>query len=125
MLAIHHLALFLGFGSISLSAHQIHVSLPINRLLDAGIDPAILPWPHDLLFSNIMRLIFRRFGTGPLVDFSIFLPKGYHSSTVAQSSAVFAHHSYALSCYPYLATDYPTVLCLFTHHLLEQSTSLT
>jgi hypothetical protein len=33
------------------------------------------------------------------------------------ASIVFAHHSYALNCYPYLATDYPTVLALFVHHM--------
>ena len=183
-LAIHHLALFLGFGSLAWSAHQIHVSLPINRFLDAGIDPSLIPWPQDLLFGNIMRLVFRRFGTSPLVDFSLFLPKGVslfsfavngatgaiflgiqaahhfylavtlilsafvlqvwnpfliygrvqfwpfsprnrtsdHAQLTAAlllwstASMVFAHHSYALSCYPYLATDYATVLCLFTHH---------
>jgi photosystem I P700 chlorophyll a apoprotein A1 len=32
-------------------------------------------------------------------------------------SIVFAHLSYALPVYPYCATDYPTVLCLFTHHM--------
>lgn len=37
----------------------------------------------------------------------------------SQLSQVFAHHSYALSCYPYLATDYPTVLCLFTQCHLD------
>ena len=29
-----------------------------------------------------MRLIFRRLGTGPLVDFSIFLPKGRSSPSL-------------------------------------------
>ena len=52
-LAIHHLAIFLGFGSLSWSAHQIHIALPINRFLDAAVDPALLPWPQDLSFGNI------------------------------------------------------------------------
>jgi photosystem I P700 chlorophyll a apoprotein A1 len=183
-LAIHHVSLFLGFGSLSWSAHQIHISLPINRFLDAGVEPALLPWCHDLLFGNIMRLVFRKFGTTPFVDFSIFLPKGvplmaygvngatgaiylgiqaahhfYLATTLlglgifiqcfkinlmgrvqlwplsarnrtsdhaqlcatlllwGTASIVFAHHSYALNCYPYLATDYPTVLALFVHHM--------
>jgi len=37
----HHLAGLLGLGSLSWAGgHQdINVSLPINRLLDAGVDP--------------------------------------------------------------------------------------
>merc|ERR1712159_560255 len=42
-LAIHHIALFLGFGSLAWSAHQIHISLPFNRFLDAAVDPAMIP----------------------------------------------------------------------------------
>ena len=32
-------------------------------------------------------------------------------------SIIFAHLSYAIPVYPYCATDYPTVLCLFSHHM--------
>lgn len=145
--------------------------------------PAILiPWPQDFLFGDTMRTVFRKFGTTPNVDFSIFLPKGvsifsfgvnpqtgaiylgiqaahhfflavtlilsalllllikptYGKSQfwpmsarngashhvqlagsllfLAAASFTYAHHAYALPCYPYLATDYPTVLSLFTHH---------
>jgi photosystem I P700 chlorophyll a apoprotein A1 len=35
----------------------------------------------------------------------------------ASLSIVFAHHIYAIPIYPYLASDYPTVLSLFTHHM--------
>jgi hypothetical protein len=35
----HHLAGLLGLGSLAWAGHQIHVSLPINKLLDAGVDP--------------------------------------------------------------------------------------
>jgi photosystem I P700 chlorophyll a apoprotein A1 len=41
----HHLAGLLGLGSLAL--HQIHVSLPINKLLDAGVDPKEIPLPHE------------------------------------------------------------------------------
>jgi photosystem I P700 chlorophyll a apoprotein A1 len=37
----------------------------------------------------------------------------------AQASLVFAHHSYAVPCYPYLATVYATTLCLFVHHMVS------
>ncbi|MEM9806051.1 MAG: photosystem I core protein PsaA, partial [Cyanobacteria bacterium P01_D01_bin.56] len=35
----HHLAGLLGLGSLSWAGHQIHVAVPINTLLDAGVDP--------------------------------------------------------------------------------------
>jgi photosystem I P700 chlorophyll a apoprotein A1 len=30
---------------------------------------------------------------------------------------IVAHHMYSMPPYPYIATDYPTQLCLFTHHM--------
>jgi len=35
----HHLAGLLGLGCLSWSGHQIHISLPVNKLLDAGVAP--------------------------------------------------------------------------------------
>ena len=35
----------------------------------------------------------------------------------ASLSIAFAHHIYAIPIYPYCASDYPTVLCLFYHHM--------
>jgi hypothetical protein len=32
--------------------HQIHISLPINKLLDAGVAPQEIPLPHELLFNQ-------------------------------------------------------------------------
>jgi photosystem I P700 chlorophyll a apoprotein A1 len=32
-------------------------------------------------------------------------------------SIIVAHHMYAMPPYPYIATDYPTQLSLFTHHM--------
>jgi photosystem I P700 chlorophyll a apoprotein A1 len=34
----HHLAGLLGLGSLSWVGHQVHVSLPINQFLNAGVD---------------------------------------------------------------------------------------
>jgi photosystem I P700 chlorophyll a apoprotein A1 len=36
---------------------------------------------------------------------------------IGSLSIIVAHHMYAMPPYPYLATDYATVLCLFTHHM--------
>jgi photosystem I P700 chlorophyll a apoprotein A1 len=188
---------------MSWSGHQIHISLPINRLLDSGVDPAVIPWPEDLLFRDSLQVIVPSFGSGPLVDFSVpfaacrrltddptavvsgeprvgIMPEyegamgfsterllnpstaAHHLGVIAahhlylalvliasgliaygvwqhaprgislnsnhatlsislllagSSSIVFAHHVYAMPVYPYLASDYPTVLSLVYHHL--------
>jgi photosystem I P700 chlorophyll a apoprotein A1 len=67
------LCILAGLGSISWAGHQIHIALPINRLLDSGVDPSQLPTPQDLLFKDLMQVIFPGFGVGPLVDFSVYL----------------------------------------------------
>jgi hypothetical protein len=36
-----------GLGSLAWAGHQIHIALPINTLLDAGVDPKEIPLPHD------------------------------------------------------------------------------
>ena len=48
----HHLAGLLGLGYLSWSGHQIHVSLPISKLLDAGIEADLVLFPHNLLFDH-------------------------------------------------------------------------
>ena len=53
-LSIHHLALLLGLGSISFAGHQYHIAGPINRLLDASVDPGLICSPQDLLFQDLM-----------------------------------------------------------------------
>jgi photosystem I P700 chlorophyll a apoprotein A1 len=54
----HHLAGLLGLGSLAWAGHQIHVSLPINKLLDAGVDPKDIPLPHEFILnpSNMAEL---------------------------------------------------------------------
>jgi photosystem I P700 chlorophyll a apoprotein A1 len=201
-ISTHHVIALLGLASLSWSAHIIHISIPCERFLDSGVDPSLLPWPQDLMFAQCQRTIFQRFGTSPLVDLSIYLPKGVgltsslivngHNGSIllgisaghhlylavvlilsgivllsstsstyttavtlnhqaaqgvspigrvmflpfsarcslsshltlslsllftAQSSMVFAHHASAIPAYPYLASDYATVLCLFVHHI--------
>jgi len=84
-LSIHHLILMFGIGSISWSGHQVHISLPINSLLDSGIssylDDTGIPLEVNLKLSyycwsnaDLMEAIFPGFGVRPLVDFALYLP---------------------------------------------------
>jgi photosystem I P700 chlorophyll a apoprotein A1 len=172
--SVHHLFLLLGLGSMSWSAHQIHISLPINRLLDSGVDPAGIPWPQDLLFKECqegfsdnsasgfpsayysntlleslpiamaashhfyLALVLISSGLGRYSNASQGLELSRKYNTIGSSgykgkalhaqlsinllfagvsSLVFAHHVYAIPVYPYLGSDYPTVLSLFCHHI--------
>ena len=183
-LSIHHLSVLFGLSSISWCGHQIHISVPPNRLLDSGIDPVVMPCPQDLLFldTGLWPLASGPGPLGPLatlvrseiseiISIGPFL--GVNSSTggvllgqvtahhfyvgivfitssvigfryqshkrssiplalkinswhaqlsmnlaIAGSlSIAFANAIYAIPIYPYCASDYPTVLCLFYHHM--------
>ncbi|KAM0003206.1 Photosystem I P700 chlorophyll a apoprotein A1 [Helianthus debilis subsp. tardiflorus] len=48
----HHLAGLLGLGSLSWARHQVHVSLPINQFLNAGVDPKEIPLPHEFILNR-------------------------------------------------------------------------
>jgi photosystem I P700 chlorophyll a apoprotein A1 len=68
----HHLAGLLGLGCLSWSGHQIHISLPINKLLDAGVAPQEIPLPHELLFNqDLMAQLYPSFGKGLLPFFTL------------------------------------------------------
>ncbi len=158
-LSYHHLSLLFGLSSISWCGHQIHISLPPNRLLDSGIDPAVIPSPQDLLFKDLIEIILAGFSIRPLLNSTIAQVAAHHfylgivfitaivivlinkiyKTAMAQQlvlniinwhaqlsinlaiaaslSIAFAHHIYAIPIYPYCASDYPTVLCLFYHHM--------
>jgi photosystem I P700 chlorophyll a apoprotein A1 len=61
----HHLAGLLGLGSLSWAGHQIHIALPINKLLDAGVDPKEIPLPHEFLLKReLMAQLFPSFAQG-------------------------------------------------------------
>jgi len=81
-LSYHHLSLLFGLGSISWSGHLIHISLPLNRLLDSGVDATVIPCPQDLLSRDYQEIIFPTLGTRPLVDFlllsSEYISLGLH-----------------------------------------------
>jgi photosystem I P700 chlorophyll a apoprotein A1 len=169
-LSIHHAIVLLGLGCVSWCGHQIHISLPYAKLLGLGLDPVVMPWPQELLFKDLIRVILPGFGVGKsylassvvtatlldptsgslflaqvaahhlyvgigLIGFSFFVVSrlahgmitAWIDSTNAQLSIAlavmgslsitFSHHVYAMPPYPYLGSDYPTVLCLFVHHM--------
>jgi photosystem I P700 chlorophyll a apoprotein A1 len=196
----HHLSGLLGLGCLSWSGHQIHVSLPVNKLLDAGVAPQEIPLPHEFLVNrDLMAQLYPSFSKGLVPFFTLnwseysdfltfkgglnpitgglwlsdtphhhlalavlFIVAGHmyrtnwgigHSmkeileahkgpftgeghkgmyeilttswhaqlainlAMMGSVSIIVAHHMYAMPPYPYIATDYPTQLSLFTHHM--------
>ena len=196
----HHLSGLLGLGCLSWAGHQIHISLPINKLLDSGISPQELPLPHEFLVNReLMAQLYPSFSKGILPFFTLnwneysdfltfkgglnpitgglwlsdtahhhlalavlfiiaghmyrtnwgighsmkeileghkgpftgqghkglyeILTTSWHAqlainlAMMGSLSIIVAHHMYAMPPYPYIATDYPTQLSLFTHHI--------
>ena len=196
----HHLSGLLGLGCLSWAGHQIHIALPINKLLDSGISPKEIPLPHEFLVNrDLMSQLYPSFNKGILPFFTLnwneysdfltfkgglnpvtgglwlsdtahhhlalavlfivaghmyrtnwgighsmkeileghkgpftgqghkglyeILTSSWHAqlainlAMIGSLSIIVAHHMYAMPPYPYIATDYPTQLSLFTHHI--------
>jgi photosystem I P700 chlorophyll a apoprotein A1 len=61
----HPLAGLLGLGCLSWAGHQIHVALPINKLLDAGVAPGDIPLPHEFILNrDLMAELYPSFSKG-------------------------------------------------------------
>nr|YP_009395618.1 photosystem I P700 apoprotein A1 [Vertebrata isogona]ARW64475.1 photosystem I P700 apoprotein A1 [Vertebrata isogona] len=68
----HHLAGLLGLGCLGWSGHQIHIALPINKLLDSGISPQEIPLPHEFMVNrNLMSELYPSFSKGILPFFTL------------------------------------------------------
>ena len=196
----HHLSVLLGCGSLGWAGHLIHVSAPVNKLLDAGVAAKDIPLPHELLFDTAkMAELYPGFASGLTPFFTLnwgayadiltfkgglnpvtgglwmtdishhhlaiavlFIVAGHMYRTnwgighsikdileahkgpftgeghkglyenlttswhaqlatnlafLGSLTIIIAHHMYAMPPYPYLATDYATQLCIFTHHI--------
>ncbi|MEO1590910.1 MAG: photosystem I core protein PsaA [Cyanobacteria bacterium J06632_22] len=200
----HHLAGLFGLGSLGWAGHQIHVSAPINNLLDSGVAPQDIPLPHEFLFDKaFMADLYPSFAQGLTPFFTLnwgayadfltfkggvnpvtgglwmtdmahhhlaiavmfivaghmyrtnwgighsikeihaahqgdpllfpgagghtglyeFLTTSWHAQLAinlamgGSVSIIVAQHMYAMPPYPYIAIEYPTQLCLFTHHM--------
>ncbi|KAF3886634.1 MULTISPECIES: photosystem I core protein PsaA [Nostocales] len=196
----HHLAVLLGCGSLGWAGHIIHVSSPINKLLDAGVAVKDVPLPHEFILNKDLLIeLFPGFANGlapfftlnwgQYADFLTFkgglnpvtgglwltdnahhhlaiavlfiiaghqyrtnwgighsikeilenhkgpftgdghkgiyenLTTSWHAqlsvnlAMLGSLTIIVAHHMYAMPPYPYLAVDYATQLCIFTHHM--------
>ncbi|MEA5569606.1 photosystem I core protein PsaA [Calothrix sp. UHCC 0171] len=196
----HHLAVLLGCGSLGWTGHLIHVSNPINKLLDAGVALKDVPLPHEFILNkDLLTELYPSFANGltpfwtlnwgAYADFLTFkgglnpvtgglwmtdiahhhlaiavlfivaghqyrtnwgighsikdilenhkgpftgeghkglyenLTTSWHAQLatnlafLGSLTIIVAHHMYSMPPYPYLATDYATQLCLFTHHM--------
>jgi photosystem I P700 chlorophyll a apoprotein A1 len=61
----HHLAGLFGLGSLGWAGHLIHVSLPVNKLLNAGVAAKDIPLPHEfILDSSKMAELYPSFAQG-------------------------------------------------------------
>nr|YP_010619692.1 photosystem I P700 apoprotein A1 [Tayloriella tenebrosa]WAX03705.1 photosystem I P700 apoprotein A1 [Tayloriella tenebrosa] len=68
----HHLAGLLGLGCLGWSGHQIHIALPINKLLDSGVSPQEIPLPHEFIVNrNLMSELYPSFAKGILPFFTL------------------------------------------------------
>lgn len=68
----HHLAGLLGLGSLSWAGHQVHVSLPINQFLNAGVDPKEIPLPHEFLLNrDLLAQLYPSFAEGATPFFTL------------------------------------------------------
>ena len=154
---IHHVISTVGLGSISFAGHQYHIAVPVNRLLDSGINPVLIPCAQDLLSSSslnnlnhirvtagydicLMKVAQHHLYVGVVCILAAFLHtrthlhlpcimyqrcyfRGFHAqlsislAVLASLSIAFAHHGSSIPVYPYLLTDYPSVLSLFVHHM--------
>ncbi|MFM7407722.1 MAG: photosystem I core protein PsaA, partial [Cuspidothrix sp.] len=196
----HHLSVLLGCGSLGWAGHLIHVSAPVNKLLDAGVAIKDIPLPHEFILNkDLLAHLYPSFARGLTPFFTLnwgvysdiltfkgglnpvtgglwmtdishhhlaiavlFIVAGHMYRTnwgighsikdileahkgpftgeghkglyenmttswhaqlatnlafLGSLTIIIAHHMYAMPPYPYLATDYATQLCIFTHHI--------
>jgi photosystem I P700 chlorophyll a apoprotein A1 len=68
----HHLSGLLGLGSLAWAGHQIHIAIPVNRLLDEGVDPKEIPLPHEwLLNRELIVQLYPSFRKGLIPFFTL------------------------------------------------------
>jgi len=89
-ISIHHCLFVLGLGSFSWSAHQVHISLPANTLLDSG---PVNPYVLDRQVSSKLVNLY-------LPDISILGSTGqvFNSSTTSVFLGQVSAHHVSVGC---------------------------
>jgi photosystem I P700 chlorophyll a apoprotein A1 len=103
----HHLSILLGLGSLSWAGHEIHIGNPINKLLEAGIDPKDLPEPHEFLTNReLITTLYPSFKEGLTPFFTLDWSKysdiltfkgGLNPTTASLWLTDIAHHHLAIA----------------------------
>jgi photosystem I P700 chlorophyll a apoprotein A1 len=104
----HHIVLLTALASLCWSGHLVHVSIPIGRLLDSGLDSSMLPAASDMICTRLQSQLFTGFGSSLTPDFSWSLPEGVRiiadvgtlDSTTGSVHLghIAAHHFYLAVC---------------------------
>ena len=92
----------LGLSSVSWAAHLLHIVLPIYRLLNTGIEPALLTSPQSLLSLPALRSILPHFGDSVYSTLNTLSSYSIHdlfsgtlnSKTFSSPSPLTSHHMY-------------------------------
>ncbi|KAL2922626.1 hypothetical protein RDABS01_014117 [Bienertia sinuspersici] len=68
----HHLAGLVGLRSLSWAGCQVHISLPINQFLNAGVDPQEIPLPHEFILNrDLLAQLYPSFAEGATPFFTL------------------------------------------------------
>ncbi|BAY98472.1 photosystem I P700 chlorophyll a apoprotein A1 [Tolypothrix tenuis PCC 7101] len=99
----HHLAIAVLF---IIAGHQYRTNWGIGHSIREILENHKGPFTgegHKGLYENLTTSWHAQLGT--------------NLAFLGSLTIIIAHHMYAMPPYPYLATDYATQLCIFTHHI--------
>jgi photosystem I P700 chlorophyll a apoprotein A1 len=99
----HHLAIAVLF---IIAGHQYRTNWGIGHSIKEILENHKGPFTgegHKGLYENLTTSWHAQLGT--------------NLAFLGSLTIIIAHHMYAMPPYPYLATDYATQLCIFTHHM--------
>ncbi|PHT98322.1 Photosystem I chlorophyll a apoprotein A2 [Capsicum chinense] len=111
-------------GSRSWAGHQVHVSLPINQFLNAGVDPKEIPLPNEFILNrDLLAQVYPSFAEGATpfctldwskyADFLTFYG-GFDPVTGGLWPTDIAHHHLAIAILILIAGSLTIVLA---HHM--------
>jgi photosystem I P700 chlorophyll a apoprotein A1 len=86
----HHSIVLLGLSSITWAAHCIHIGVPANGLLDAAIDPSLIPCLQDLFLKDCTLGSYGVLLKGPITE------RLFNSSTSSLILGILSAHHLSL-----------------------------